>query len=96
MYYSLNNIWIPARTSGIHSLLTEPICVTWRASIDRHAVGLSDIKVSTGIIDIVIILYEIARADVPFASQTTACLVRGGGVERAFGGVLSRAHWITS
>jgi hypothetical protein len=120
----LNKVWIPARTtqSGIRSLSTEPICVTWSASIDRDAVlmkgtkrpsvsqpdniwqlmsrrcttyGLSDGKVPTSIVDIVIIFDKIARADVPFVSQTIARLVRGGCVKRALGGVLSRAQRIT-
>ena len=56
--------------------------------------GLSDGKVTTSTVDIVIIIDEIARADVPFVSQTIAFLVRGGCVERALGGILFRAHWI--
>ena len=57
--------------------------------------GLSDGKVGTTAVDIVVILDKVARADVIFVSQTMARLVRGGCVERALGRVLSRAHRIT-
>lgn len=56
---------------------------------------MSDGKVATRIVDVVVILDKVARADVPFVSQTIARLARGGCVNRALGGVLSRAHRIT-
>jgi len=67
----------------------------WSVSLTTYkctTYGLSDDKVATSIIDVVIIIDEIARADVPFVSQTIARLAGGGFVERALGGILSRAH----
>jgi len=93
----LNKAWIPARTTQIgiiRSSLTEPTCVTRNASIDRDAVGLSDGKVATSTVDVVIIIDEVGRAEVIRAGQTVACLVRGGFVKRALGGILSRAQSI--
>jgi hypothetical protein len=58
--------------------------------------GLSDGKIATSIVDIVIILDKVACADVPRGSQTAACLVRGGCVKRALGSVLSRAQRVTT
>jgi hypothetical protein len=60
-----------------------------------HTYGLSDDKVITTIVDVVIIIDKIGRGDVPFGSQTIACLARGGRDERANGIVLSRAQMTT-
>jgi hypothetical protein len=57
-----------------------------------YTYGLSDNKVATSIVDIVIIIDKIALRDVPFFSQTIARLARGGGVERAHGGPLFQAQ----
>jgi hypothetical protein len=57
--------------------------------------GLPGGKVATIIVDIVIVLDKIARADVPFVGQIITRLARGGGVECAVGGKLSRAQGIT-
>lgn len=59
---------------------------------DSTTYGLSDSKVGTSIADIVIIFDKIGRADVRLVSQTFACLLGGGCVKRALGGVLSRAQ----
>jgi hypothetical protein len=60
-----------------------------------HTYGLSDDEVITTIVDVVIIIDKIGRGDVPFGSQTIACLARGGRDERANGIVLSRAQMTT-
>jgi hypothetical protein len=73
-----------SRSDNIRRLISRR-CTTY---------GLSDGKVTTRVVDIVIIFDKIARADVPFVSQTVACLARGGCVKRALGGVLSRAQRI--
>jgi hypothetical protein len=111
----------PKVQSGIRSLLTDRVCVTWIAPIGRDAVlmkkpkrhgsvsptaygvsfalmhtyGLSHDKVATSTVDIVIILDKFVRGDVPFGSQTSARLGRGGGTMCARGFVLSRAHKTT-
>ena len=50
-----------------------------------HTYLLSDGKVATILVDIVIKVDEIARGDVPLRSQTAARRTRGSGVERARG-----------
>jgi hypothetical protein len=60
-----------------------------------YTYGLSDNKVATSIVDIVIIFDKIARRDVPYISQSIACLVCGGGIERACGGPLFQAQSTT-
>ena len=62
---------------------------------DATTYGLSDGKITTSIVDVIIILDKGIRGDVRFGSQTGACLVRGGRVKRARGGVLFHAHTST-
>lgn len=60
-----------------------------------HTYLLSDGKVATIIVDIVIIFDKLARGEIPLSSQTIARRTRGSGVEHAQGLVLSRAQFFT-
>ena len=60
-----------------------------------HTYGITDDEVVAIIIDVVVVLNEIAQGEIVLIRQIVACIARRGGVERADRGVLSRAEIVT-
>jgi len=76
-------------------LLTDGIGVTWITAIDRDAIGIIDDEVIAIIVDVIVVLDEIAHGEIVLARQIVARIARRGGVERADRGVLFRTESVT-